>query len=238
MTDTSAPDRRRFLIAACAAAGMTVSLAACASTFPFIPDHYTFSQGDVQRAVARKFPYQKTVAQVIDVALANPVVGLLPDQNRVAVRLDARFESPCLRAPVNGKFTVSGQLAYDAPSRSVVLKAPAVDSVNVDGDAQLYTQQISAAAGLLATQLLTNYPIYTFKPEQLQFAGVNYEPGTITILTNGIRVAIGVNCHRAARGRSGRGGSVASVDSFRKRATDGLDTDLQSAGARHRRGAD
>ncbi|AOJ67961.1 MULTISPECIES: DUF1439 domain-containing protein [Burkholderia] len=190
MTQTSAPDRRRFLIAACAAAGVTVSLAACASTFPFIPDHYTFSQGDVQRAVARKFPYQKTVAQVIDVALANPVVGLLPDRNRVAVRLDARFGSPFLREPVNGKFTVSGQLAYDAPSRSVVLKAPAVDSVSVDGDAQLYTQQISAAAGLLATQLLTNYPIYTFKPEQLQFAGVNYEPGTITILTNGIRVAI------------------------------------------------
>ncbi|MCQ4438562.1 hypothetical protein NO135_26495, partial [Clostridioides difficile] len=56
--------------------------------------------------------------------------------------------------------------------------------------AQMYAQQVGAAAGLLATQLLPTYPIYTFKPEQLQFAGVNYEPGTITILTNGIRVAI------------------------------------------------
>ncbi|AOK29002.1 hypothetical protein WS67_01555 [Burkholderia singularis] len=190
MTHTSAPGRRSFLIAACAAAGAAVSLAACASTFPFVPDHYTFSQSDVQRAVARKFPYQKTVAQVVDVALANPVVGLQPERNRVAVKLDARFASPFLREPVNGTFTVSGQLAYDPPSRSVVLKAPAVDSVNVDGDAQAYAQQISAAAGLLATRVLTDYPIYTFKPEQLQFAGVNYEPGTITILTNGIRVAI------------------------------------------------
>ncbi|WP_455731040.1 DUF1439 domain-containing protein, partial [Burkholderia stabilis] len=166
------------------------SLAACASTFPFIPDHYTFSRGDVQKAVARKFPYQKTVAQVVDVSLANPAVNLLPDQNRIAVQLDAHFASPFLRAPVSGKFTVSGQLAYDAPSRSVVLKSPAVDSLVLDGDAQMYAQQVGAAAGLLATQLLTNYPIYTFKPEQLQFAGVNYEPGTITILTNGIRVAI------------------------------------------------
>ncbi|WP_323118395.1 DUF1439 domain-containing protein [Burkholderia alba] len=190
MTQTRVPNRRRFLFAAGAAVGVTLSLAACASTFPFIPDHYTFSQGDVQKAVARKFPYQKTVAQVVDVALANPVVGLKPDQNRVAVQLDARFVSPFLRTPVNGTFTVSGQLAYDAPSRSVVLKAPSVDSVNLDGDAQAYTQQVGAAAGMLATQLLTNYPIYTFKPEQLQFAGVNYEPGTITILTNGIRVAI------------------------------------------------
>lgn len=190
MTAPCAPGRRRFLAATVGAIGVTLSLAACASTFPFIPDHYTFSRGDVQKAVARKFPYQKTVAQVVDVSLANPSVNLLPDQNRVAVQLDAHFVSPFLRAPVNGKFTVSGQLAYDAPSRSVVLKSPAVDSLALDGDAQMYAQQVGAAAGLLATQLLTNYPIYTFKPEQLQFAGVNYEPGTITILTNGIRVAI------------------------------------------------
>lgn len=190
MIPSSAPGRRRFLSASLAAFGAAVSLAACASTFPFIPDHYTFSQGDVQKAIARKFPYQHTVAQVVEVALANPAVGLKPEQNRVAVQLDARFTSPFLRAPVNGTFTVSGQLAYDAPSRSVVLKSPAVDSVNLDGEAQAYTQQIGAAAGMLATQLLTNYPIYTFKPEQLQFGGVNYEPGTITILTNGIRVAI------------------------------------------------
>ncbi|HDR9510686.1 DUF1439 domain-containing protein [Burkholderia cepacia] len=190
MTAPRAPGRRRFLAATVGTIGVTLSLAACASTFPFIPDHYTFSRGDVQKAVARKFPYQKTVAQVVDVSLANPAVNLLPDQNRVAVQLDANFASPFLRAPVSGKFTVSGQLAYDAPSRSVVLKAPSVDSLVLDGDAQMYGQQVGAAAGLLATQLLTNYPIYTFKPEQLQFAGVNYEPGTITILTNGIRVAI------------------------------------------------
>ncbi|AXF19873.1 DUF1439 domain-containing protein [Burkholderia pyrrocinia] len=190
MTASCAPGRRSFLVACVGAVGVTLSLAACASTFPFIPDHYTFSRGDVQKAVARKFPYQKTVAQVVDVSLVNPAVNLLPDQNRVAVQLDAHFASPFLRAPVSGKFIVSGQLAYDAPSRSVVLRAPAVDSLVLDGDAQMYAQQVGAAAGLLATQVLTNYPIYTFKPEQLQFAGVNYEPGTITILTNGIRVAI------------------------------------------------
>ncbi|ACC69795.1 DUF1439 domain-containing protein [Paraburkholderia phymatum] len=194
MTPPATPARRRFLISAlsaCVTAGITAPLVACAtSTFPFIPDHYTFSQKQVQEAVQRKFPYQRTVSQVFDVALANPVVGLLPDTNRVSVRLDARLASPFLQQPVNGVFTLSSQLEYDAPSRSVVLRAPNVDNVSVDGNAQAYTQQINAAAAVLATQLLTNYPVYTFKPEQLQFAGVNYEPGTITVLTNGIRVQI------------------------------------------------
>ena len=70
-------DRRAVILAggrgsrldAIGAVGVSVSLAACATTFPFIPDHYTFSRGDVQKAVARKFPYQKTVAQVVDVSL-------------------------------------------------------------------------------------------------------------------------------------------------------------------------
>jgi len=194
MTRFAAPGRRRFLrtaLAGCSALGITVSLAACASsTFPFIPSHYTFSKQQVQEAVQRKFPYQRTVSQVFDVALANPVVGLLPDANRVSVKLDVRFASPFLQQPVDGVFTLSSELAYDAASRSVILKSPNVDNVSMNGQAQAYTQQINAAAALLATQLLTNYPIYTFKPEQLQFAGVNYEPGTISILTNGIRVQI------------------------------------------------
>ncbi len=191
MTQPAAPARRRFLLTACAATGVTVSLSACAaSIFPFIPDHYTFSQQQVQDAVQRKFPYQRTVSQVFDVALTNPVVGLLPDANRVSVRLDARLASPFIAQPVNGVFTLSSQLEYDAASHSVVLRSPGVDSVSVSGGAESYTQQINAAAALLATQLLTNYPVYTFKPEQLQFAGVTYEPGTITVLTNGIRVQI------------------------------------------------
>ncbi|ACR27962.1 DUF1439 domain-containing protein [Burkholderia glumae] len=192
MTLSRTSRRRRLALAALAVLGGSVSLTACGATptFPFIPNHYTFSKSDVQRAVARKFPYQHTVSQVFEVALANPAVSLLPEQNRVAVQLDARFASPFLSEPVSGLFTVSAQLAYDPASLSVVLRAPAVDSVHLDGDAQAYTAQVGQAAGLLATQLLTNYPIYTFKPEQLQFAGVNYEPGTITILTNGIRVEI------------------------------------------------
>ena len=191
MTQPVAPTRRRFLLVASAAAAITLSLAACAaSTFPFIPSHYTFSQQQVQEAVQRKFPYQRTISQVFNVELTNPVIGFLPDSNRVSVKLDAHLASPFLRQPVDGVFTLSSELAYDEASKSVVLKSPNVDSVNVSGDAQAYTQQINAAAAVLATQLLTNYPIYTFKPEHLQFAGVNYEPGTITILTNGIRVQI------------------------------------------------
>lgn len=189
-----APRRRRLLGLACAAlasASLGFALSACASTtFPFIPDHYTFSREQVQAAVARKFPYRRTVSQLFDVALTNPVVGFDPGANRVTVHVDAHVASPFLQQPVDGGFMLTSQLQYDAPSHAIVLRSPSVNHVEVGGDARDYRQQIEAAGALAAAQWLDGYPIYTFKPEQLHFAGVNFEPGTITILTNGIRVQI------------------------------------------------
>ena len=194
MTEPVAPLRRRFLLTAMislpALTLASTARAASNSIFPFIPDHYTFSTQQVQSAVARKFPLQRTASQIFDVLLSNPVVGMAADRNRVTVHVDARFASPFMPNPVNGAFTLSTQLSYDAPSRSVILVSPTVDDAQFNGDAAQYNQQIASVGAQLAAQLLDRYPIYTFKPEELQFAGVSYEPGTITVLTNGIRVQI------------------------------------------------
>ena len=194
MTHAVAPHRRRFLrtmLGIAGAAGFAAPFAACATrTFPFIPDHYTFSRRQVQDALARKFPYRHTVSQLIEVALTDPVVGFEPDVNRVTVRLDAHLVSPFLQQPVDGAFTLSSRLEYDSARRAVVLRSPSVENVDAQGEAAAYRQQIEAAGALAAAQWLDGYPIYTFKPEELQFAGVEYEPGTITILSNGIRVQI------------------------------------------------
>lgn len=121
MTHASASRRRRFLrkmSTFCAVAVLAAPMAACATpTFPFIPDHYTFSQRQVQAAVARKFPYRHSMSQLADVALANPVVGFAPDANRLTVHLDAHVASPFLQEPVDGTFTLSSRLEYDAAQR-------------------------------------------------------------------------------------------------------------------------
>ncbi|SAL21388.1 hypothetical protein AWB74_00815 [Caballeronia arvi] len=194
MTEPVAPLRRRFVLATImslpALALASKARAASNSIFPFIPDHYTFSTQQVQDAVARKFPLQRTASQIFDVVLSNPVVGMAPDRNRVTVRVDARLSTPFMPNPVAGAFTLSTQLGYDAPGRSVILVSPTVDGAQFSGDAAQYSQQIASVGAQLAAQLLDRYPIHTFKPEELQFAGVSYEPGTITVLTNGIRVQI------------------------------------------------
>ncbi len=200
MSHLAAPrsgQRRRLLsgLAVLAAAGLAPSVwlprcAAASPLFPFIPDHYTFTHDQVLTAVAKKFPYRRTLAQVFELALTDPAVAFEPDINRVAVSADVALTSPFLQAPVNGSMTLNTQLSYDAPSRSIRLRDPQVERTEFGASADRYQQQINAALAVAATQLLDNYPIYTFQPDQLTFAGAQFEPGAITVLRNGIKVEI------------------------------------------------
>jgi Protein of unknown function (DUF1439) len=182
-------------LAGLAVVGLVPSLilprrAGASPLFPFIPDHYTFSHAQVLEAVTRKFPYRRTLAQVFELSLSNPAIGFEPDVNRIAVTADVALVSPFLQQPVNGSMTLNTQLIYDAPSLSVLLKSPQVERTAFGESAAQYQQQINAALAVAATQLLDNYPIYTFKPEQLTFAGAQFEPGAIAVQRDGIRIEI------------------------------------------------
>lgn len=189
MTNRSSSLSRRRLVLA-AMAGVTLFTTGCASALSLAPDHVTFSRGEVQGAVARKFPYSKQVGQLANAVFSNPLVGLLPAENRVSVQVDAHLGSALLQEPVDGTFTLSAQLVYDPARNAIVLRSPAVDSVNFTGSAQMFAQQFGGAAGMLVADLLNNYPVYTFKPGQLDFAGMHFAPGTITVQDDGIRVQI------------------------------------------------
>jgi hypothetical protein len=54
----------------------------------------------------------------------------------------------------------------------------------------LYKEQLNAIGPVVAQQLLKDYPIYTFKPDELRFGGKEVEPGAITVAPEGIRVEV------------------------------------------------
>ncbi|RKP59111.1 DUF1439 domain-containing protein [Pararobbsia silviterrae] len=191
--------RRRTVIGLAALAGLLASAAMprvglrvvrASPMFPFIPNHYTFSHDQVFGAIARKFPYHRAMAQVFDLALTNPGVAFEPEANRVAVSADVALTSPFLNAPVHGSLTLNTQLVYDPQTLSIQLERPAVERTEFGPSADAYKPQIDAALTAATQQLLDHYPIYTFKPEQLTFAGAQFEPGAITVLKDGIKVEI------------------------------------------------
>ncbi|GAB3625380.1 hypothetical protein PTE30175_01463 [Pandoraea terrae] len=183
---SSAITRRGWL--GFAAATLATGLAGCAG-FPFGND-YTFSESQLQRALDRKFPFDRRMLAVLDISLTRPRLTLLPDRNRIAVAVDASVSNPLGGAPLLGTLAVESALAYDPATRSIVLRDPEVDDFTVAGLPDRLSRQLRGVGAILAEQLLEGTPIYTFKPEQLTANGVSREPGAITVLPHGVNVKI------------------------------------------------
>lgn len=173
--------------AAAVAVAIAAVLVACMPT-GWTGDGYTFSRGQMQDALARKFPFQRRFLGFFDVTLSNPQVSLDPARNRIAIQADAQVESGLFRQPLTGPLAVSSGLHYDAPTRSIRLDQPSVDRFDLQNVPGGVGPQISAIGSLVAGQLLNDYAVYTFKPEQLKVAGIAVEPGTITVLPEGVHV--------------------------------------------------
>ncbi len=183
--------RRRLILSGVVGFFVLALLGACThSMFPFISGQYTFSAREIQAAVEKKFPYDQQILQIFKLKFAHPQITLQPKANRLAIALDAHISSPFIAQPVNGQFTLNSELSYDRISRSVVLKHPQVEHLQFEGMEDEFKRQINTAAALLATQLLDNYPIYIFKSDQLLFANVEYEPGMITVVPEGVRIQL------------------------------------------------
>ncbi|WP_261939737.1 DUF1439 domain-containing protein [Pandoraea sp. NE5] len=179
--------RRRWLALAGATA-LAAGLSACAG-LPFGND-YTFSESQLQRALDRKFPFDRRVLAVLDVNLSHPRLTLLPARNRLAVSVDATVTHPFGGAPLTGTLAIESALAYDPATMSVVLRDPEVETFTVDGLPERWSRQLNAAGALIATQWLQGAPLYTFKPEQLNIGGVARQPGAITVRSHGVNVKL------------------------------------------------
>ncbi|MDB5775670.1 MAG: rane protein [Herbaspirillum sp.] len=152
---------------------------------------YTFSARELQTAIQTRFPRDLRYMDLFNVRLSNPQLTLDPAGNRIVTKLDAGVTSLLLAAaPVNGVLTIDSGLKYDAATRTVRLDRPELKQIEVPGMPAAYAQQMRDIGNTVAVQVLDNYPLYTFKPEELQLNGQRFEPGAITVTDAGLKVEI------------------------------------------------
>jgi hypothetical protein len=72
----------------------------------------------------------------------------------------------------------------------VRLDRPVVERIDAPGLPPATVQQLNDIGKTAAEQALANYPLYTFKPEELQLNGQQFEPGAITVTAEGLKVEI------------------------------------------------
>jgi len=159
-------------------------LAACATLIG--PRQVDLPQERLQQGLERRFPQHHRAMGVFEVELSHPQLNIVAENDRVALSLDATVSPLLARQSWHGSMAISGRLMVDRQRNAVFLSDAHVDRFVVDGMDQGRQNQIQSVANLLGEQALKDLPLYTFKPEELRYAGVQFALTRISTRPGGL----------------------------------------------------
>lgn len=186
MADTSLlRARRTFLIASTLVAAATLS--SCASILG--PREVDIPLHKLQASLDRRFPMDNRLLELFDVRLSRPQLAVLPG-DRVALTVDATVAQSFLRNPLAGSLAFSGRLVVDQGRSGVFLAEPRVERFAVSGIDESVSRQLSRAANVVLERAILDIPVYSFRMDELRYAGVQYTPTRIATTASGLRVSL------------------------------------------------
>ncbi|MDA8328127.1 MAG: DUF1439 domain-containing protein [Betaproteobacteria bacterium] len=161
-----------------------ILLAACSAIL--LPSSYTFTAGEMQAQLAKKFPVEKNYFQIVHLTLTHPQVSLQPDQKRIVLQFDADAVILGDQQRLRGRTLVSSGLAYNPADKTIVLKNPKLESQRIDGVSKNLAQLVEQMTAVTIHDRLDGVVVYTFTPNQLQLLGTHIEPENIDITAQGV----------------------------------------------------
>ena len=146
----------------------------------------------LQAGIDKRFPMQHRVLALFDLALTRPQLSLLPETGRVALAMDAVLTPPPLlgRQTWRGTLSLSGRLYIDAARNAVLMAEPRIDAFRIDGLDAATQAQLSKVAASLTQNIVADLTVYSFRPEDLQYAGVQFVPTSIVTNANALVVSV------------------------------------------------
>jgi hypothetical protein len=160
-------------------------LAGCAG-----PRQVELPLAKLQAGVERRFPVQNRLMELFDVRLTSPQVQLLPDTGRVGLAMDASVAPPFINQSWQGRMALSGRLYIDATRNAVLMAEPRVDRFNIEGIDPSRQRQLEKVANSLMEKIVSDIPVYSFRTEELRYAGVQFVPTSIRTTASGLVVTV------------------------------------------------
>ena len=178
---------RRRLLTSFAAVSGAVLLSSCASMLG--PREVDLPLSKLQASLDRRFPMDNRMLELFDVRLSRPQLAV-HEGDRVSLSVDATAAQSFLRQPLAGSLAFSGRLYIDAARSGVFMAEPRIERFEIRGIDPSVQRQLARAANGLIDKVVLDIPVYTFRSEDLRYAGVQYVPTRIVTTANGLRVSL------------------------------------------------
>jgi hypothetical protein len=182
-----ATSRRRTckVLAALATCGL---LASCATLVG--PREVELPLYKLQAGLERRFPLDNRMLELFDVHLSRPQLSLMPDRDRVALTLQADVAPFFLDKSWSASLAMSGRLYVDPYRHGVFMADPSVDQLALDGADKSGQRQMTKVANFVLDKVVRDVPLYSFRMEDLRYAGVQFVPTRITARRDALVVTL------------------------------------------------
>lgn len=172
-------------LALLAGAGALAVLSGCA-TFAG-PRDYEVPLSKLQRNIDQRFPLEHRALGVLELRLQQPRVSTAPN-DRISLSAALTVSSPLMRQQFSGSLSLSGRLIIDMERNAVMLADARLENFTLDGLDERTQRQVGSAARLLTDSLARDTAIYSWRPDELRYAGVQYVPTAIRTSADGISI--------------------------------------------------
>jgi len=167
-------------------------LAGCAGLG--VPRSIRLSESELQAQLARRFPMQRSLLDMLDLKLSDPVVRLDAAANRLATELTLSGSERRSGRSLQGRLALDYGLRYEPADGSIRLVQPRVESLqfgDVPGLSPRRAEMAQRMGIALAERLLDDLVLYRISAERLAtLHNAGYRPGMLQVRQDGLEITI------------------------------------------------
>lgn len=160
------------------------------------PTVITLTEAELQRLLAREFPLNRRLLEVLQVELPAPTLALQPERNRLGLTFTAQVQDRLTQRPLRGELGFDTALRFEPRDASVRLTQVRVNRLRRLADER--PTAVSPAEGLLssvgaavAERMLEDLPIYTLSAERrADLRRLGLAPGAVTVTARGVEITL------------------------------------------------
>ncbi len=189
--------RRRTVLRMVAAAGalcagvlaMLALLSGCAS---MIGTHdVDISESQLTLLLARQFPMERKVLEVIDLNITNPQIELMPQANRVGTELDVTALDRLFGSSAMGHVKLDYGLRFESSDHTIRMTQVRVRELTLSSGSNNLRGAAQRIGGLVAENALENLVVYRMKPAQAdEMDRLNLVASPITVTPRGLHMTV------------------------------------------------
>jgi hypothetical protein len=144
----------------------------------------------LQAGLDKRFPFNNRILELFDIELTRPQLSIQAGSDRLALSMDASVSPPFTSQSWRGSLALSGRLVLDTSRNAVFLQDARVEHFDVEGIDGSRQRQVIKVGNVLMDRLVRDTPLYTFRPDDLRYGGVQFVPTRISTTSSGLQVTV------------------------------------------------